>query len=66
MRKPNVNRIDVLNYIKNKHHLYFLNNKVKDQQLLKFIDKIVAKANKNMPLLKEIKEENEGNKYQQS
>ena len=30
MRKPNVTRTDVLTYIKNKHHLYFLNGKVKD------------------------------------
>ena len=30
LRKPNVSRIDVLNYVKNKHHLYFLNNKIKD------------------------------------
>lgn len=66
MRKPNVNRIDVLNYIKNKHHLYFLNNKVKDQQLLKFIDKIIAKNSKNVTLLTQIKEEKEGNQYMQS
>lgn len=46
-KRTNVNRIDVLNYIKNKHHLYFTNGKVKDAQLLKFIDKIIAKSSKN-------------------
>lgn len=30
LRKNNVNRNDVLNYIKTKHHLYFLNTKLKD------------------------------------
>ncbi len=30
LRKPNVNRNDVLNYVKTKHHLYFLNTKLKD------------------------------------
>ena len=55
MRKPNVTRIDVLNYIKNKHHLYFLNDKIKDVQLLKFIDKIIARTSKNKPLLQQIK-----------
>ncbi len=34
------------NYIKTKHHLYFLNGKVKDQLLLKFIDKILIKTGK--------------------
>lgn len=43
MQKLNVNRIDVLNYIKNKHFLYFTNGKVKDTQLLKFIDRILLK-----------------------
>jgi hypothetical protein len=43
MQKTNVNRIDVLNYVKNKHFLYFVNGKVKDTQLLKFIDRIIAK-----------------------
>lgn len=46
-KRANVNRIDVLNYIKNKHHLYFTNGKVKDAQLLKFIDKIIAYKNKS-------------------
>ena len=55
LRKTNVNRIDVLNYIKNKHHLYFLNGKVKDTQLLKFIDKIVARNLKNKSELGPIK-----------
>lgn len=63
MRKPNVNRIDVLNYIQNKHYLYFINGKVKDQQLLKFIDKIIAKNSKNKGNLTQIKEENESPKY---
>ncbi len=63
MRKPNVNRIDVLNYMKNKHHLYFINSKIKDQQLLKFIDKIIAKNTKNKPDLTQIKEETESTKY---
>ena len=62
MRKPNVSRIDVLNYIKNKHHLYFINGKVKDQQLLKFIDKIIAKNSNNKPSLTQIKEETESPK----
>jgi hypothetical protein len=57
MRKPNVTRIDVLNYIKNKHHLYFLNGKVKDPQLLKFIDKIISRTTKTKPFLQQIKEE---------
>lgn len=57
MRKPNVTRIDVLNYVKTKHHLYFLNGKLKDVQLLKFIDKIIAKNLKNKNYLTNIKEE---------
>ena len=43
LRKPKVTRDDVLNYIKNKHHLYFVSGKVKDPQLLKFIDKILLR-----------------------
>ena len=43
LRKPKVTRDDVLMYIKNKHHLYFANGKVKDPQLLKFIDKILLR-----------------------
>ena len=55
LRKLNVNRIDVLNYIKNKHHLYFINGKIKDQQILKFIDKILSKYLKNKNILTQIK-----------
>lgn len=43
LRKPKVSRDDVLFYVKNKHHLYFANGKVKDPQLLKFIDKILLR-----------------------
>jgi hypothetical protein len=46
IKKNNVNRNDVLNYVKTKHYLYFLNNKVKDNQILKFIDKILLKLGK--------------------
>ena len=46
LRKPQVSRNDVLDYVKNKHHLYFLNGKIKDAQLLKFIDKILARTSK--------------------
>ena len=45
LRRPNSNRIDVLNYLKNKHYLYF-NGKLKDEQLLKFIDILVTKSKK--------------------
>ena len=55
LRKPNVNRIDVLDYIKNKHHLYFLNGKIKDTQLLKFIDKIITRTLKGKHHLQQIK-----------
>lgn len=65
-KKSNVNRIDILNYIKNKHYLYFLNGKVKDQQLLKFIDKILSKLAKNKNPLQQIKEEQPVNKNVQS
>ena len=52
LRKPNVKREDVLNYVKTKHHLYFLSGKVKDEQILKFIDKILIKTGKmTHPLL---------------
>jgi hypothetical protein len=54
-KKNNVNRIDVLNYVKNKHHLYFLTGKVKDAQLLKFIDKILNKVTKIKANLAQIK-----------
>lgn len=43
LRRNKVNRDDVLNYIKTKHHLYFVNSKIKDVMLLKFIDKILAR-----------------------
>ena len=56
LKKSNVNRIDVLNYVKNKHHLYFVNGKVKDAQLLKFIDKIISRLHKNKNQLAQIKE----------
>ena len=56
LKKTGANRIDVLNYIKTKHHLYFLNGKIKDAQLLKFIDIIMSKHNKNKPMLGLIKE----------
>jgi hypothetical protein len=45
LRKPNSNRIDLLNYLKNKHYLYF-NSKLKDEQLLKFIDILLSKNKK--------------------
>lgn len=65
-KKSNVNRIDILNYIKNKHYLYFLNGKVKDQQVLKFIDKILSRLAKNKNPLQQIKEEQAGSKNAQS
>lgn len=43
LKKNKVNRDDVLNYIKTKHHLYFVNSKIKDAMLFKFIDKILAR-----------------------
>lgn len=63
MRKSNVNRIDVLNYVKNKHYLYFINNKIKDEQLLKFIDKIIARIVKGKNILQQIKEEESPSKF---
>ena len=45
LRKPNSNRIDLLNYLKNKHYLYF-NSRLKDEQLLKFIDILLSKNKK--------------------
>lgn len=62
LKKHNVNRIDVLNYVKNKHHLYFLSGKVKDEQTLKFIDKVISKYFKNKNMLSQIKEETPVNK----
>lgn len=43
LRKSKVKREDVLNYIKTKHYLYFSSNKIKDDQLYKFIDKILMR-----------------------
>ena len=57
LRKPQATRIDVLNYVKNKHHLYFLNDRLKDPQILKFIDKIIARTAKAKPSLQHIQEE---------
>lgn len=54
MRRSSVNRTDVLNYIKNKHHLYFMGGKIKDDQLLKFIDKIMIRQGKNRGCLAQI------------
>jgi hypothetical protein len=46
LRKQNVNRNMVLDYIKTKHHLYFVNTKLTDAQLFKFIDKVLLKLGK--------------------
>lgn len=54
LRKPNLSKIDVLDYVKNKHHLYFLNGKVKDTQLLKFIEKILARTGKGKISLEKV------------
>ena len=43
LKKPKVTRLDVLNYVKTKHHLYFVGGKVKDAQLFKFIDKLLVR-----------------------
>lgn len=43
LKKPKVTRDNVLNYIKTKHHLYFASGKIKDSQLIKFIDKLLYK-----------------------
>lgn len=51
LKKLNVNRIDVLNYVKTKHHLYFLHEKLKDDFVLKFIDRILIKIGKSKPSL---------------
>lgn len=56
MRRTNVNRMDVLNYVKNKHYLYFVSGKIKDEQLLKFIDKIMVRMGKNKGTLMQINE----------
>lgn len=54
LKRGNSNRNDILNYVKNKHYLYFINGKVKDAQLLKFIDKILTRSGKNKSLLTRI------------
>jgi len=54
LRRDSANRIDILNYIKNKHYLYFVGGKIKDNQILKFIDKILAKKGKGKTLLTQI------------
>lgn len=54
LKRGSTNRIDILNYIKNKHYLYFVGGKIKDNQLLKFIDKILAKTGKGKTLLTQI------------
>ena len=46
LKKPKVCRDDVLNFVKTKHYLYFVNGKISDQQLSKFIDKILLKHGK--------------------
>lgn len=54
-KKSNVTRVDVLNYIKNKHYLYFVSGKVKDVQILNFVDKIISRRNKSKSGLTQIK-----------
>jgi hypothetical protein len=54
LKRASSNRIDILNYIKNKHNLYFVGGKIKDNQLLKFIDKILSKTGKGKTLLSQI------------
>ena len=54
LRRSTVNRNDILNYIKNKHHLYFMGGKIKDEQVLKFIDKILVRQGKNRGCLTQI------------
>ena len=56
LKRGTTNRIDILNYVKNKHHLYFISGKVKDQQILKFIDKILARTSKSKSFLSQINE----------
>lgn len=46
MKVPNVSRDDILNYIKTKHHLYFVGGQVSNEQLYKFIDKILLRCGK--------------------
>lgn len=54
LKRETVTRSDILNYIKNKHYLYFVGGKIKDPQLFKFIDKILARCGKNKSLLAQI------------
>lgn len=61
MRRTNVTRMDVMNYVKNKHYLYFINGKIKDEQLLKFIDKIMVRMGKNKGTLMQINENSNEN-----
>lgn len=61
LRKNNVTRKDILNYVKTKHCLYFLNDKIKDSQILKFIDRILAKNLKGKPQLQKISETTNSN-----
>jgi hypothetical protein len=56
LKRGKTNRNDILNYIKNKHYLYFINGKVKDAQVLKFIDKILTRSGKNKSFLAQINE----------
>lgn len=46
LRKPDVCRENILLYIKTRHYLYFINGKVSDQLLYKFIDKILLRKGK--------------------
>lgn len=43
LKRPHHSRHDVLSYLKTKHHLYFLTDRIQDHQLLKFIDKILVR-----------------------
>ena len=54
LRRSTVTRQDVLNYVKNKHHLYFMNGKIKDEQVLKFIEKILVRQGKKYGHLAQI------------
>lgn len=56
LKKVNVTRTDVLNYVKTKHHLYFLHEKLTDALVLKFIDRILIKMGKSKPPLQKINE----------
>lgn len=49
LRRSQINREDILNYIKTKHFHYFANGKVKDSQILKFIDRIMVRNGKGSP-----------------